>query len=69
MFLALTSLGWLTGESARKGLLSALLGLMLATVGVDSVTGRPRFSFGVFDLLGDIPRGDRAGGRVCWGTS
>lgn len=55
MLLALTSLGWLTGESAAKGLLSALLGLFLAVIGVDSVSGRPRFTMGVIDLMDGIP--------------
>ncbi len=54
MILALTSVAWLSGESLPKGLLSAVLGLSLAVVGVDSVTGRPRFTMGMMDLLDGI---------------
>ncbi len=37
-----------------KGLIAALLGLMVATVGTDPVTGSNRFTFGSSDLLGGI---------------
>lgn len=37
----------LGGKSTLKGLVSALLGLLLATVGVSVMTGLPRFTFGV----------------------
>lgn len=40
----------LIGADLAKGLLSALLGLLLATVGFDDVTGYERFSFGIPQL-------------------
>ena len=41
-----------SGESLWKGLLAACLGLMLATMGYDPVTGAVRFTFGI-DYLWD----------------
>ncbi|BDG61002.1 tripartite tricarboxylate transporter permease [Caldinitratiruptor microaerophilus] len=55
MLLALTSLGWLTGESPVKGLISGVIGLLLALVGMDSVNGNARFNFGSIELLDGIP--------------
>ncbi|AVF04343.1 MULTISPECIES: tripartite tricarboxylate transporter permease [Devosia] len=40
----------LMGPDLLKGLLAALLGLLLATVGFDDVTGYERFSFGIPQL-------------------
>lgn len=37
-----------------KGLLSGLLGLLIATVGIDPIGGYPRFTFGNSDLLGGL---------------
>jgi TctA family transporter len=37
-----------------KAFVSLLLGLMLATVGIDPTAGVPRFTFGTVDLLGGI---------------
>lgn len=44
----LVSLG---GGMPLKALVSALLGMILATVGIDVMTGAPRFTFGSVDLL------------------
>ncbi|MFV0492235.1 MAG: tripartite tricarboxylate transporter permease [Pseudorhodobacter sp.] len=41
-----------SGDSLLKGLLSLFLGLALATVGMDPVSGIPRFTFGSVNLLG-----------------
>ena len=56
-FFALTimAFGLLTvfgGESPFKVLISTLIGLLLTTVGIDVVSGMPRFTFGVPQLLG-----------------
>jgi putative tricarboxylic transport membrane protein len=40
--------------SPVKGLISLLIGLLLATVGIDVAMGYPRFTFGVVDLLSGI---------------
>ena len=40
--------------SPVKGLISLLIGLLLATVGIDVAMGYPRFTFGVVDLLSGV---------------
>ena len=50
----LSIIAGLSGGSLLKGSISALLGLMLAFVGSDPVSGVPRFTFGSADLLGGI---------------
>jgi putative tricarboxylic transport membrane protein len=52
MCLALAVLTNLSGTSLVKGLISALAGLFLGTVGMDLVTGKPRFTLG-FSILND----------------
>lgn len=47
---ALTIVASLTGESFLKGIVSALVGLLIATVGLDPMTAVSRFTFG-FDVL------------------
>jgi putative tricarboxylic transport membrane protein len=58
-YTALTVLGillvtYLGTKSVAKSLIVAALGLVLATVGQDPVTGTARFTFGVTDLLGGL---------------
>jgi len=53
--LALMSFGLLTvfgGDEPIKTIISTILGLFLATIGLDVVSGVPRFSFGIPQLLG-----------------
>ena len=53
--LALMSFGLLTvfgGEEPVKTVVSTIIGLLLATVGLDVVSGLPRFAFGIPQLLG-----------------
>ena len=52
--LGLSAIAGLSGDSLLKGALSAMLGLMIATVGTDPVSGVPRFTFDSPDLLGGI---------------
>jgi putative tricarboxylic transport membrane protein len=52
--LGLSAIAGLSGDSLIKGALSATLGLMLATVGTDPVSGVPRFPFDSPDLLGGV---------------
>jgi putative tricarboxylic transport membrane protein len=54
MLLALTAVSAFTAGSVAKGLLSGLLGLAIATVGVDMQTGRFRYTFGVPELQDGI---------------
>lgn len=43
-----------SGSDVLKGAISMLLGLLISMVGLDSVTGQARFTFGMTDLLGGI---------------
>ena len=44
----------ISGESLAKGFLSGGLGLLLATVGIDSITGIARFTYGNINLMSGI---------------
>ncbi len=50
----LVSIAVLIGGDPIKGILSALLGLLIASVGMDTVTGRIRFSFGRLELVDGV---------------
>ena len=50
----LTVIGSLAGNSILKGLLMGLVGLFLATVGTDSVTGTLRYTFGSDRLMSGV---------------
>ena len=47
MLFAMTAVSSLTGSSPAKGMLSTVLGLMIATIGIDLQSGQPRYTFGV----------------------
>jgi len=47
---ALTIVASLVGHSLQRGLIAALIGLVIATIGTDPMMGRPRFDMG-FELL------------------
>ncbi len=58
-YFSLTVLGlllatYLTGESALKGLMMAIFGLVLGSVGLDPLSGAVRFAFGIPDLQSNI---------------
>ncbi len=40
----------LSSTSKTKAVISAVVGLVLATIGQDQISGQPRFTFGVFEL-------------------
>ena len=52
--LGLSVIASLSGASLAKGLAAGVLGLMIATVGSDPISGLPRFTFGSPELLGGI---------------
>ena len=52
--LGLSVIAGLSGGSLLKGSIAALLGLMIAFIGTDPVSGVPRFTFGSADLLGGV---------------
>lgn len=43
-----------SGDSLLKGVIAGLMGLLIATIGMDPVTGTNRFTFGIPDLLNGI---------------
>ena len=45
----------LSGDSPLKGVLMAAIGVALTTVGVDPISGEPRFTFGFYELFEGIP--------------
>ncbi|MDH5286004.1 MAG: tripartite tricarboxylate transporter permease [Betaproteobacteria bacterium] len=54
VLLGLTCAIVITAERPLKGIVSLLLGLLVASVGLDNPGGHPRFTFGVPELLGGI---------------
>jgi putative tricarboxylic transport membrane protein len=52
--LGLSAVAGLSGGNLVKGAAAAVLGLMIATLGTDPVSGVPRFTFGSADLLGGV---------------
>jgi putative tricarboxylic transport membrane protein len=51
---ALCSIGWLLGSSPLKGLIATCLGILLATIGIGTTFGQPRFTFDSMYLLNGI---------------
>lgn len=51
---ALTVIASLSEASLAKGLLSGVIGLFLATIGTDALTGAARFTFGVAELRSGV---------------
>ena len=54
MLLGLTTVTGLTGDNALKGYISMVLGLMLAMVGFDMVSGEARYSFGIAEMTDGV---------------
>jgi putative tricarboxylic transport membrane protein len=52
--LGLSCATFVAGPSLLKGLASLFLGLAMATVGMDPVSGMPRFTFGSTNLIGGL---------------
>lgn len=50
MVFAMTAVSSLAGASPAKGMLSTILGLMIATVGIDLQSGQPRYTLGVAEF-------------------
>ncbi|MEM5527929.1 tripartite tricarboxylate transporter permease [Gammaproteobacteria bacterium AS21] len=51
LLFAFTVIGSLAGESISRGLLSCCLGMIFAMVGLSSITGAARFTFGIPELM------------------
>ncbi|MDP1990511.1 MAG: tripartite tricarboxylate transporter permease [Syntrophales bacterium] len=54
MFIGLTMVTGLAGRSIVRALLSAVIGLLIAMIGIDPVQGAPRFTFGITELFGGL---------------
>ena len=53
-FAAFVVIGSVIGKSILKGLASALMGILISMVGLDSISGEERYTFGLFDLSNGI---------------
>ncbi|WP_436639602.1 tripartite tricarboxylate transporter permease [Microbaculum sp. FT89] len=53
--LGLSCIAAITSGNPVKGAIAALIGLIIATVGIDEITGSKRFDFGVSSLLSGVP--------------
>jgi len=50
MLFAMTAVASLTGKSPAKGMLATILGLMIATIGIDLQSGQPRYTMGIAEF-------------------
>jgi putative tricarboxylic transport membrane protein len=50
MLFAMTCVSSLSGKSPAKGMLSTLLGLVIATIGIDLQSGQPRYTMGIAEF-------------------
>ncbi len=55
MIFALTFIAALSGASLSRGVISGVLGLLFATVGLDAESATPRLTFGMIELFDGIP--------------
>lgn len=54
MILGLVILSYLTQKSMIKALMMAGIGILIGTIGMDTLTGRIRFTFGIYELSGGV---------------
>lgn len=54
LVLALVLLAYLGSKSITKALMMALAGLFLSTIGMDQISGKPRFSYHIMGLMDGI---------------
>ncbi|MEG1942737.1 MAG: tripartite tricarboxylate transporter permease [Angelakisella sp.] len=55
LLVAMTSIGWLVGDNPTKGIVVTGVGILIASIGMDTLTGSPRYTFGSVYMLGGIP--------------
>ena len=55
MIFGLTIIASVSGKSLVKGLISGFFGLLIATIGLDPITGYARFSFNIPNLMTGFP--------------
>lgn len=51
----LTMIISISGGSLVKGLLAGFMGLLFSTMGMDTIVGYPRYTFGVMELMNGLP--------------
>lgn len=54
MILSLSSISWLLGDSPSKGMIATMLGIILATIGIDTTSGMVRYTWGSIYLISGI---------------
>src|SRR3546814_18977496 len=52
--LAFTSVAVVMGASRARGFVSLFIGLALGVIGIDAMTGQPRMTFGIAELLDGV---------------
>ena len=55
LLIAMTSISWLVGENPIKGVIITIFGILMASIGMDTLSGSPRYDFNSMHLLGGIP--------------
>ena len=55
VFLGITLICSFGQQSVLKGIIAGIVGLIIMTTGLDTMTGTPRFTFGVIELQSGIP--------------
>jgi putative tricarboxylic transport membrane protein len=53
-FAAFVVIGSVIGDSILKGLASALIGILIAMIGIDPISGEERYTFGMFELSNGV---------------
>ena len=54
LLIAMTSISWLIGENPTKGVVITMLGILVASIGMDTLTSVPRYNFGSIHLMGGV---------------
>lgn len=54
-FLGLATVATMLGDNAFKGIVATCIGLLVSMVGLDAVSGRVRFTFGISELVDGLP--------------
>jgi len=55
VMLGFTCAIFIAGDDFIKGIIAMLLGLLVASIGLENPAAHPRFTFGVIELIGGIP--------------
>ncbi len=55
LLVSMTSISWLLGDNPVKGLVITMFGILIACIGMDTLSGSPRYDFGSLYMLGGIP--------------